>query len=135
MGKIGDFFKSVFGICETDELDPNLWQFEENSARIQVDKIPELQSPDGAIYLKGKGLKYPVLIVRTKDNGYLAFQNRCTHAGHRKVDPVKGESTLRCCSVNHSTYDYQGKRLSGPAKDGLKAYEVKVEDGELIVSL
>ena len=135
MGKITDFFKAVFGICETQELRPDLWRLEGNSAHIQIKQAPELAAADGAIYLKGKGLKYPVLVVHTKDNGYLAFTNRCTHMGHRKLDPVAGEAILRCCSVNHSTYDLKGKRLSGPAKGDLETYDVEVINDEVVVKL
>lgn len=135
MGMIADFFKSVFGICQTNELSPDLWRFEGNSAIFPVSRVPELQTSGGAIYLKGKGLKYPVLIVRTKDNEFIGFENRCTHMGHRKVDPMSGESVLRCCSVNHSTYDFHGKRLSGPAKGDLKTYEVELANDEIVVKL
>ena len=110
MGNLGDFFKSVFGICETGELDHDLWRIDGSEARITIGQVPQLQQPEGAVYLKGKGLKYPVLVVKAEGERYIAFTNRCTHIGHRKLDPVPGESTLRCCSVNHSTYDYEGKR-------------------------
>lgn len=135
MGKVADFFKAVFGICETQELSPDLWRLEGNSAHIPIKQVPELATVDGAIYLKGKGLKYPVLVVNTKDDGYLAFTNRCTHIGHRKLDPVAGQAILRCCSVNHSTYDLQGKRLSGPAKGDLETYNVEVIGDEVVIKL
>jgi cytochrome b6-f complex iron-sulfur subunit len=135
MGNIGDFFKSVLGICETEELNSDLWRLDGADARITLGQAPQLQQPDGAVYLKGKGLKYPVLVVKAEGERYLAFANRCTHIGHRKLDPVPGKSTLRCCSVNHSTYDYEGKRTSGPAKGDLETYEVELENGELVVKL
>ena len=135
MGKLADFFKSVAGICETHELDTGLWRLEGNKARIQIDRVPAFRDREGAVYLKGGGLKYPVLIVKTGDNGYSAYRNRCTHIGHRKLDPVPGESKLRCCSVNHSTYDLNGVRLSGPAKGNLTVHSVDIENGELIVTL
>lgn len=132
---LGDFFKSVLGICQTEPLDPGLWQVDGSNARISIEKVPQLQQIDGAVYLKGKGLQYPVLVVRAEGDRYLAFANRCTHIGHRKLDPVPGQSTLRCCSVNHSTYDYEGKRISGPAKKDLETYLVELQDGDLIVKL
>ena len=104
-------------------------------ARIPIDKVPEFQGPEGAVYLKGKSIKVPVLVVKTKDNTYLGFVNRCTHMGHRKLDPVSDKSIPRCCSVSHSTYDLQGRRLSGPAKEDLETYDVTVVDNELVIKL
>ena len=112
MGFVLDFFKSIFGICQTKALSTDLWHLEGGSARIPIHKVPEFQGPEGAVYLEGKGIKFPVLVVKTKDNAYLGFVNRCTHMGHRKLDPVSDKSILRCCSVSHSTYDLQGRRLS-----------------------
>lgn len=135
MGKLADFFKSIAGICETRPLDPALWKVENGRIHIQLSRVPALQQPDGAVYLKGRGLQYPVLIVRKPDNAFLACADRCTHIGHRKLDPVPGQNRLRCCSVNHSTYDYQGKRLSGPAKKNLTLYEAEQEGDALWVVL
>ena len=86
------------------------------------------------MYLEGKGLEQPVLIVRTEDDRYLAFSNRCTHGG-RKLDPVPGEPVLRCCSIGHSTFDLEGNLLSGPAKEPLHRYEVAAGDGDIVISL
>lgn len=135
MGTILDFCKSIFGICQTQALNPDLWRMEGNSARVPIDKVPAFQEAEGAVYLKGKNIKFPVLVVKTKDNTYLGFVNRCTHMGHRKLDPVPGESILRCCSVSHSTYDFQGRPLSGPAKEDLETYDVEVVDNEVVVKL
>jgi len=135
VSKFKDIFKSILGICETAPLGDTLWRLEKNTVRIAVDRVADLQKPDGAVYLKGKGLKYPILVVKTADGNYLAFKNRCTHVGHRKLDPVPGQAALRCCSVNHSMYDYKGKRLSGPAKKDLDTYRVSLENGELVLTL
>ena len=88
----------------------------------------------GAAYLKGKGLNKPVLVVRGDDGKLYAYQDRCTHAG-RKIDPVAGEGKLKCCSINHSTFDYDGKPLSGPAKHDIKRYDTEESAGRLIIKL
>ena len=126
--------KSIFGICETSSLSPDLWGIEENKVRVKVSQMPEPLQEGGAVYLKGQGLKNPVLLLRTQDGQYLAFANRCTH-GHRKLDPVPGQRILRCCSIGHSTFDYEGKRLSGPANDSLNRYSVELSNGELIITV
>jgi len=128
------FFKALLGICETKPLDPALWNLEGEVANLHIiDKADELPK-GGATYLNGRGLKKPVLIIRTHDDRYLAFTNRCSHA-NRKLDHLPDEHMLRCCSVNHSTFDYDGKRLSGPAKDPLTSHPVSVEGSDLVVRL
>ncbi|MDY6893754.1 MAG: Rieske 2Fe-2S domain-containing protein [Chloroflexota bacterium] len=134
MAGISGFFKSIFGICETKPLSPDLWGSEQNKVRLKLEQIPELSQRGGAVYLKDQGLQTPVLVVRTMDDRYLAFANSCPH-GKRKIDPLPGEPALRCCSVGYSKFDYEGNVLKGPAKDPLKRYDVELSGGELVISL
>ncbi len=127
---IMDFFKAVAGICRTQALTPELWKFEAGKATIVLNEVPQLQNPGGAVYLSGKGLKVPILVVKGDDGAFHCFSNRCTHMG-RKLDPNEGEPGLRCCSVNHSAFDYRGHVLSGPAKGNVPVYQCGVRDGNL----
>lgn len=129
-----DFLKALAGICETRPLDPDVWDLDGDKVRVHVDRIPDLRTPGSAGYIKGKGLKRPVLIVKQEDGGYLCVANRCTHAW-RKLDPVPGEKILRCCSVNHSRFDYQGKPVGGPAKKPLTVYQWEAQGGDLVISV
>ena len=83
-------------------------------------------------YLKDKGLDVPILVLKGEDGRYHAFSNKCTHMG-RKLDPVQGKEVLRCCSVNHATFDYQGNVIGGPAKGPLTVYEVELTDNEIVI--
>ena len=131
MAGIGSFFKALMGICETKPLGPDLWSLEGGKAVVQKpDSIPK----GGAAYLQGKGLQQPLLIVHTDDDRYLSFTNVCPH-GKRKIDPVAGGGKLRCCSVNHSKFDYDGKPLSGPAKEPLKRHQVELNQGNLVLTI
>ena len=134
-----NFVKSVLGICETKPLNPNLWSFEDNQVRVKLSDMPELCEMGKGTYIKGRGLPSAILIVRTQDDQYLAYTDRCTHLGHRKLDPVlgtaPGEPILRCSSLSHSTFDCQGNRITGPAKDPLVRHEVELKDGELVITL
>ena len=134
MSAIVDFFKAVAGICRTEPLNPDLWEVSDRKARVNVSQVPELNRPGGAVYLTGKGLPEPVLIVARDDGGYVCALNRCTHMS-RRLDPVSGEQILRCCSVNHSTFDFQGNNLSGPTRKPLKVYEWKLEDNDLVIDV
>lgn len=127
-------FKAVLGICETKPLSSELWSLEGNKARVKLSQMPEPLPKGGAVYLRGGGLSKPVLLLRTEDDRYLAFEDRCTHFG-RKLDPVPGEAKIRCCSLFHSTYDLDGKNISGAAKMPLTSYAVEQSDGDLIITL
>ncbi len=127
-------FKAVLGICETKPLGGELWSLEGNKVKVKLSQMSEPLQKGGAVYLKGGGLTTPVFLLRTEDDRYLAYEDRCTHFG-RKLDPVPGEAKLRCCSLFHSTYDLDGKNISGAAKTPLTNYVVEQSDGDLVITM
>ncbi len=129
-----NFLTAVLGICETKPLVESAWELKDTQVLVDLKAAPALSCKGGAVYLKGKGLSKPVLVVRGDDNKLYAYENSCTH-GHRKIDPVAGEGKLRCCSVNHSTFSYDGKPLSGPAKHDIRRYEAKESGGKLVIKI
>jgi len=134
MSGIIGIFKALVGKCETKELAPGLWSLENGVVRVKLGEVTDLAVKGGAVYLQGKGLEIPILIVRTEDDRYFAFNNKCTHGG-RKIDHVPGESRLRCCSIGHSTYDYDGNVIKGMAKGPIAKYETEISGADLIVRL
>lgn len=142
MHRICNFFKRLFGVCETKALKSELWSLEEdNRVRVKLSEMPELCEAGKGVFLKGKGLRRSILLVRTENDQYLAFTNRCTHWLHRRLDPVPGpdpgQPVLRCCSMGQSTFDYEGNRLSGPAKaeECLTRHELELSEGDLLITL
>jgi cytochrome b6-f complex iron-sulfur subunit len=127
------FIKAILGRCETQPLAHDLWSTENRTVKVKLGQVPELTQSGGAVYLEGQGLEAPILLVRNGDN-YLAFANKCPHAG-RKLDPVPEKSMLRCCSLSHSTFDYEGRKIGGPAKGSLTRHAVQVVGNELLVKL
>jgi cytochrome b6-f complex iron-sulfur subunit len=134
MSWIVDFFKALAGVCQTIPLDSAVWDVQGSRITINLKDAPELQAPGGAVYLAGKDLSAPVLVVKRPDQGWLCVENRCTHMG-RKLDPEPDGKTLRCCSVNHSIFDDKGNKLKGPAKGPIKVYHSEEADGKLVISL
>ncbi|MFH0959868.1 MAG: Rieske 2Fe-2S domain-containing protein [Pseudomonadota bacterium] len=132
MSVIGDFLRSIAGISQTRVLNPAYWQLCGNVITIKIDDVPELQRHGGAVCLQGNGLKEPVLVVCDNDGGYHSFSNKCTHFG-RKLDPVPGQPVLRCCSVSHSTFDYLGNSLTGPAGKPIRVYRAELKNGDLTI--
>ncbi|MFC1999569.1 ubiquinol-cytochrome c reductase iron-sulfur subunit [Chloroflexota bacterium] len=142
MRRIVNFFKALFGKCGTESLPSENWTVEEDgkiTIKLGESELPELCEQGKAVYLKGQGLKRPILVIRTEADTYLAYTNRCTHSLHRKLDPTTGpdpgQPILRCCSLGHSTFDYEGNVLSGPAKNPLDRHEIEMSDGNLVITL
>jgi len=127
--------KRILGICETQPpADAGCWQVKEGQVEIELARAPELSAPGGAVRLEGQGLPMRVLVVHGPDNRYLAFHNKCTHGG-RRIDPLPGTDQVRCCSVSKSTFDYEGRVVSGPAKGPLTPFPVTAEGGALRIAI
>jgi len=130
------FFQRLLGVSATTK--PGIdgcWNYTDGRLTIAIDKAPGLNTPGGAIRFEGKNLPKRVLVVCTEDGEYRAFHNRCTHLGHRRLDPVPGTETVQCCSLNKSTYDSGGNKIFGPAPHSITLYPVKKEQGNLIISV
>ncbi|MBN2126437.1 MAG: Rieske (2Fe-2S) protein [Deltaproteobacteria bacterium] len=129
-------FQRIFGIPATPKpQDPNSWSYADGRLTLDLKRTPELDSAGGAVRLEGSALPGRVLLVRADDGTYRAFQNRCTHMGHRRLDPVPGTDTVQCCSVSRSTYDYAGKKIYGPAPEPIETYPVEMHEHTLIITV
>lgn len=129
-----NIFKRFLGIPATSKPeDPDCWNYSDGKLTVDMKKAPELGKPGGAIRLEGRNLPERMLVVFGEDEKLRVFRNRCTHLGHRRLDPVPGTTTVQCCSVNKSTYDYEGTKVYGPAPDPINSYPVFLE-GDTLVS-
>jgi len=128
------FFKRLLGICETKlPSDDGCWRYADGRLDIELSRAPELAAPGGALRFEGGALPKRVLLVHGHDGQFRAFPNRCTHAGHRRLDPVPGEPIVRCCSVGQSVFDYTGKRLSGSATESIQPLRVEATGDRLVI--
>ncbi len=109
------------------------WSYEAGKITINLTKSHELQVPGGALRLEGGNLPVRVLVVYGEDGQYHAYHNRCTHIGHRRLDPVPGTNTVQCCSLNKSTFDSGGEKIHGPAGHPIKSFPVEQDQNKLIV--
>lgn len=131
-----NIFQRICGIPATPKPENTVsWSYSNGQVIIDLGKVPELRSPWSAVRLEGAGLPVRILVVHAEDGSFCAFRNRCTHFGHRRLDPVPGTHTVQCCSVNKSTYDLSGKRIYGPAKHSITAYPVRKESDKLIITI
>lgn len=129
-------WQRIFGISATSQpQDPNGWKYESGELTIHLAQIPELTRPGTAVRFEGKNLPQRILVVLGEDNEYRAFHNQCTHLGHRRLDYVPGTETIQCCSVNKSTYTFDGEKIHGPTPRPVPTYPVEKGDGELRVRI
>ncbi|MGD9212241.1 MAG: Rieske 2Fe-2S domain-containing protein [Desulfobacteraceae bacterium] len=131
-----NFFQRLLGISATVKpADPNCWKYSKGMLSIDLTKAPELFEKEGALRFEGKDLPKRVLIIADDKQKYHAFHNRCTHAGHRRLDPVPGTKTVQCCSVGKSTYDLTGKNIFGPAPAPIETFTVTQTEKHLTISI
>ncbi|MBR9980611.1 MAG: Rieske 2Fe-2S domain-containing protein [Desulfatitalea sp.] len=130
-----EFLKRIFGICETKSpLDKNCWRYADGKVQVQLSGARELDEKGAAIRLEGGGLPTRLLVIHGTDGEYHAFANKCTHFG-RRLDPMPGQPLVRCCSVNKSTFQYDGSKVTGPAKNAIQSYPVEKREGALLITV
>ena len=129
------FIKRLLGICQTPKpAAENAWSYKGGRIEIDMDRMPELGVPFGAIRLEAKSLPERILVFKGADQQFHAVYNRCAHMG-RRLDPVRDTSRIQCCSVSGSTYDYSGNVMAGPAKDGVKTLPVMQSGNRLYINI
>ncbi len=130
------FFLRLLGISATTKPGKDdCWDYTDGKLTINLEKAMELKTPGGAIRCEGKNLPERVLVVCGEGGDYRAFHNRCTHLGHRRLDPVPGTDTVQCCSINKSTYDSDGNKIFGPTPHPIRRFPVEKNQKELIIRI
>lgn len=93
-------------------------------------KIPESEVPLGQakkFHIGGK----PAVVIRTAE-GFAAFSLVCSHLGC--LVNWEGAKNQFHCPCHGAVFDAQGHVLSGPPPTGLEPFEVKVVEGEVVIS-
>jgi nitrite reductase/ring-hydroxylating ferredoxin subunit len=123
------------GICATQlPLNDNCWSCTGGKIEVDLSLAPELDQPGSGLRLEGKECPQRILLIYGDDCQFHAFHNKCEHGG-RRLDPVPSEEKVQCCSIGKSTYDYEGKIMSGPAGEPVKTYPVELVEGKLTIDL
>lgn len=77
---------------------------------------------DDQVLIPEKDLKdqsfYPGIFIRKKDHTLVFYSNKCSHLGCQ-INQITDNKLL--CPCHGSTYDLNGKVISGPAKKDLVA--------------
>lgn len=131
-----NLFQRVFGIPATPRpADGDCWSYADGKLVIDLKRADELAREGGGLRFEGKPLPCRVLVVRGGAGEYRAFENRCSHVGRRRLDPVPGTAAVQCCSVGKSTYGPDGKRIYGPAPKDIRTCPAHVQGDKLTVTL
>ena len=93
---------------------------------------PEESHPAlGAVTVEGRELA----VARLDDGSWVAFDNDCTHE-ECPLSEGELEGDRITCYCHSSAFDVRtGELLHGPAQEPITVYPVRVESGELQVSL
>jgi nitrite reductase/ring-hydroxylating ferredoxin subunit len=98
---------------------------------LSIDKVPSLKQVGGSATVKLS--RKEVLLIRDSKNSVRAFTARCPH---RDCTVHYNKKTTKVdCSCHGSSFDLNGKVLSGPAEKDLKKYEASLSNGQIIVSV
>jgi cytochrome b6-f complex iron-sulfur subunit len=75
----------------------------------------------------------PAMLIHHKDGTWSAMEAVCTHLAC--TVQYQAEENRLYCACHGGVYDTKtGAAVSGPPPKGLKAFNVKVQDGTVIVS-
>ncbi len=100
------------------------------------EKVASLEElPEGVPVGAALGNGEEVCLVRVSGEVY-AFQNRCTHAEFPMSDGDMVDDYVIECGLHGAQFDIRsGKVLELPADEDLPCYQVKVEDGAVLVKV
>jgi cytochrome b6-f complex iron-sulfur subunit len=125
------FHQRLFCVPATPEPSNDAgWRVAEGTLIVELSKLPELSEPDSAVRFESDKLPDRLLLVHGMNDAFYAYANHCGCGGFR-IDPVPGEEKIRCCTLMQSTFDYDGKVLTGSAKKDLTVYPI-VQDGDTL---
>lgn len=96
-----------------------------------VDELPQR----GLVGVEVEGQE--VVLITTGDGGYYALKDECSHEDYPLSDGELMDDNERLeCIYHGAKFDVKsGRAVALPAIRPVKSYEVKVEDGEVLVDL
>ncbi len=96
-----------------------------------VDEVPKR----GLVPLEVEGES--IVLITTGDGGYYALQDRCSHEDYPLSDGELMDDNERLeCIYHGAKFNVRtGRAVALPAVRPVSSYEVKVEDGDILVDL
>jgi Rieske Fe-S protein len=108
-------------------------QAQDDKITLSKEESSKLLASEGSLLVEPKGTHDKILVVHAKDGSLHAVSAICTHMGCTVLyDEKLGH--IRC-PCRGSQYGLDGHNLKGPAKRPLKPYEIRTENGLVIITL
>ena len=85
--------------------------------------------------MKGIKINDKDILVTNIAGKYYAIGAKCTHAGG-DLSKGKMDGSIVICPRHKSKFDIiTGKSISGPAKQGVPVYQVKIEENSILIDI
>jgi len=102
---------------------------EANVSSVKAGLVSEFSANSGQIIKFGRK---PVLLVRTDDGEFRAFEGTCTHLDC--IVQYRQDTKQIWCACHNGTFDLRGRNVSGPPPKPLGEFSVNIVNDEIIIS-
>ncbi|MEI6645182.1 MAG: Rieske 2Fe-2S domain-containing protein [bacterium] len=92
---------------------------------VKLDMVQPLSTVGGAVKLIDPKLPTPIIIARAEGNSYHVVSLLCPHR-NVEVEYQHPQKRFRCASLGHSTFNLDGSKIKGFAKQGLPSYKAEM---------
>jgi len=104
------------------------------SVNLNYPQFQKLKLDGGYVYLEGGGLK-GIILYRSSENSYLAYDRACPHNPNGEIVQVDLSSLFMVDHACHSSFNFSdGQPTGGPAQRPLVQYRVDQEGTVLKIS-
>jgi Rieske Fe-S protein len=108
-------------------------QAQDNKVALSKEESAKLLASEGSLLVEPKGFGDKIIVVQAKDGSLHALSATCTHLGCNVVyDERSGQIH---CPCHGSGFGLDGHNLKGPAKRPLQQYNVRNDNGVVVITL
>ncbi len=108
-------------------------QAQDNKVALSKEESTKLLASEGSLLVEPKGFGDKIIVVQAKDGSLHALSATCTHLGCNVVYDEKSGQIH--CPCHGSGFGLDGHNLKGPAKRPLKQYNVRNNNGVVVITL
>jgi hypothetical protein len=128
----------VGGVSGTAKAPAESYHVERGEVQLDVSSVSALLAPGGSCKLAAAregAAALPILVVRTPDVGFLAFEDRCTSSG-AQLEYAPEKKQLHCAGCAGATrFDLSGNVLAGIAPRPLTQLRTALRGNQLTIAL
>jgi len=125
---------TITKIGNTPAINPDSYALTNNILTIDLSKEVNLSQVGEAVKIKHSDIPNGLIIAHVEENRFEVASLLCTHRGV-EVEYDHEQTNFSCASLGGSTYEINGKNISGPATKPLKDSEAALKDGILTIKI